>query len=144
MKHELKIWPNYFADVARETKNFEFRRNDRGFSVGDTLLFREWDPETREYTGRQLWRRVRYIQEKVDGLDPTGYCIMAIVPALPSREELGTMNDRSDYVRGLVQGYALGWRDCRRAYNQERTLLDAVDGDGLGVPGDPPAVDDQD
>lgn len=45
MKHELKIWPQYYCRVADGTKTFEVRENDRGFQPGDTVILKEWDPE---------------------------------------------------------------------------------------------------
>lgn len=44
MKHELKIWPQYYARVKDGSKTFEIRDNDRGFQMGDELTLREWDP----------------------------------------------------------------------------------------------------
>lgn len=44
MKHELKIWPQYYARVADGSKTFEIRENDRGFQPGDTVLLKEWNP----------------------------------------------------------------------------------------------------
>ena len=43
MKHELKILPEYFKPVKDGIKNFEIRKNDRNFQVGDTLILKEWD-----------------------------------------------------------------------------------------------------
>lgn len=45
MKHELKIWPQYYCRVADGSKTFEVRDNDRGFQPGDTVVLKEWDPE---------------------------------------------------------------------------------------------------
>lgn len=45
MKHELKIWPQYYARVADETKTFELRNNDRGFQCGDTVVLNYFDPK---------------------------------------------------------------------------------------------------
>lgn len=45
MRHELKIWPQFYCRVADGSKTFEVRENDRGFQPGDTVLLREWDPE---------------------------------------------------------------------------------------------------
>lgn len=59
--HELKIWPEYYEAVVSGIKTFEIRRNDRGFKVGDTLHLREWNPETRHYTGRTVSVKVTYI-----------------------------------------------------------------------------------
>lgn len=44
MKHELKIWPQYYCRVADGTKTFEVRKNDRGYQPGDTVELIEWDP----------------------------------------------------------------------------------------------------
>ncbi len=58
MEHELKIAPKHFNDIIMNNKSFEIREaRDRYFSVGDTVLLREYDwrtPESPEYTGRQL------------------------------------------------------------------------------------------
>lgn len=66
MKHELKIWPQYFERVLDGTKTFELRENDRGFQPGDTVELCEWDPTKEErfvhgYTGRKLQFRIGYI-----------------------------------------------------------------------------------
>jgi hypothetical protein len=45
MKHELKIWPQYYCRVADGSKTFEVRKNDRGFQPGDTVFLREYDPD---------------------------------------------------------------------------------------------------
>lgn len=45
MKHELKIWPQYYGPVAEGLKTFEIRKNDRGFQAGDDVVLREYNPE---------------------------------------------------------------------------------------------------
>jgi hypothetical protein len=59
--HDLKTWPGPFAALLDGSKTFEFRRDDRGFSVGDDLLLREWDPTTESYTGREMRRRISHL-----------------------------------------------------------------------------------
>ena len=44
MRHELKIWPQWYCRVADGSKTFELRDNDRGFQSGDTVVLKEWDP----------------------------------------------------------------------------------------------------
>lgn len=71
MKHELKIYPQYYERVADGTKNFEVRDNiGRDFQVGDIVVFHEWDPEKiaptdsapRGYTGSPtLEFRIGYV-----------------------------------------------------------------------------------
>ncbi len=60
-EHELKCWPEYFTALVDGTKTFEYRRNDRGFRVGDVLHLREWDSITGHYTGREMRRHVTYV-----------------------------------------------------------------------------------
>jgi hypothetical protein len=59
-RHELKCWPEYFEEIWQYRKTFEMRHNDRDFQVGDLLYLREWDPKTKEYTGREIMRRNTY------------------------------------------------------------------------------------
>lgn len=49
-----KIWPEYFEKVESGKKKFEFRVADFKINDGDTLILEEWDPKTKEYTGRKL------------------------------------------------------------------------------------------
>jgi len=75
MEHDLKILPEYFEPVLEGKKNFELRKNDRNYKVGDTLLLREW--YANKYTGREVKRKVTYILEKAVGID-TRYVILAM------------------------------------------------------------------
>lgn len=75
--HDLKCWKEPFEAVKSGDKAFEYRLNDRDYNVGDVLHLQEWDPVSREYTGRELWRQVTYILKSGFGL-PDGYCIMSI------------------------------------------------------------------
>lgn len=57
MRHNLKIYPQYYCRVADGTKTFEVRANDRGFQPGDTVHLSEWDPSDKivsEYEGSYL------------------------------------------------------------------------------------------
>ncbi len=56
-----KIWPEYFELVAAGKKRFELRLNDFDINEGDTLVLEEWDPETKQYTGRKIEKKVDYI-----------------------------------------------------------------------------------
>ena len=59
---EKKIWPEYFDAVASGKKTFELRLNDFAIAEGDTLVLREWDPKTKEYTGRVVEKTVGYVK----------------------------------------------------------------------------------
>ena len=43
MIHELKILPQYFADVISGNKTFEIRKFDRPFHKGDLLALNEYE-----------------------------------------------------------------------------------------------------
>lgn len=75
--HELKIIPKYFEDVVYNGKNFEIRRKDRDFKVGDILILKEYSRG--EYTGREIRKQIQYI---MDGDGTFGlnklFCILSI------------------------------------------------------------------
>lgn len=79
MTHELKILPRWFKDVAQGLKNFEIRKNDRDYKVGDILILKEWDGE--HYTGAFVERRVGYVYygNGEYGVNE-GYCILGLYP----------------------------------------------------------------
>jgi hypothetical protein len=58
-----KIWPAYFDDVASGKKKFELRLHDFDVNEGDTLVLEEWDPDTKEYTGRSVEKRVTCVSK---------------------------------------------------------------------------------
>lgn len=80
--HELKTWPEYFEKLVSGEKNFELRRNDRDYMIGDVLVLREWKPmgfntvapneRTGDYTGREVRRKISYVLSNV----PVGFGLM--------------------------------------------------------------------
>lgn len=93
--HDLKTWPEPFDAVRDGRKRFEWRRDDRGYAVGDALLLRKWDPTSRRHhphgayvtpLGRfNAWHeeaetlkvRVTYIARGQHGI-PEGYVVLGI------------------------------------------------------------------
>ncbi len=77
MVHQLKILPKWFVDVQTNKKNFEIRKNDRNFKVGDILVLKEYENGT--YTGRKVKRKVNYILygDGTLGLSKD-YCILGL------------------------------------------------------------------
>ena len=60
--HELKTWPEFFEAIVDGRKNFEVRRDDRGFQAGDSVYLREYNPlHGGRYTGRALEARIGYV-----------------------------------------------------------------------------------
>jgi hypothetical protein len=84
--HELKCWPAPFEAIGNGEKGWEFRLDDRGYAVGDTLVLREWEPGVRSYTGRVLRARVTWILHGGFGL-PDGFVIMSL--DVPSPRDVG-------------------------------------------------------
>lgn len=76
-EHKLKTWQPWFKDVCEGRKNFEFRFDDRGFEVGDSLILEEYDPRTKTFEGSTYRVEVTYMVRSCPGL-PEGYCIMGI------------------------------------------------------------------
>ncbi len=56
-----KIWPEYFEVMASGKKKYELRLNDFEINEGDTLVLEEWNPKTKEYTGRRIEKKVTYV-----------------------------------------------------------------------------------
>lgn len=56
-----KIPPDFYELVNSNKKNFELRLNEFEVKEGDTIILEEWDPKTREYTGRTIEREVGYV-----------------------------------------------------------------------------------
>jgi hypothetical protein len=85
-RHDLKCWPGPFQATVDEVKTFEWRKDDRGFEVGDELLLREWEPcqhigwsgqWVADVTYRWCLVKVTYILRGQFDV-PAGYCVMAI------------------------------------------------------------------
>ena len=51
--HDLRLWPEYYRAKESGVKPWEYRVNDRQFSVGDTVTFHEWSPAD-GYSGRAM------------------------------------------------------------------------------------------
>ena len=66
MTIEKKTWPEYFQQILDGDKTFELRLADFACDVGDVLVLREWDPATKEYTGRELSKKVTYVLKTKD------------------------------------------------------------------------------
>ena len=80
--HDLKVWKPYLDHIINGKKTFEYRKNDRGFHVGDYLILREQDPDIEEYTGYMQVMKVTYIIRDKEAPPkfgvPKGYCIIRI------------------------------------------------------------------
>ena len=66
MKIEKKVWPEFFQEILDGNKTFELRLNDFECNQGDILILKEWDPNTKGYTGREIKKDVTYILKTKD------------------------------------------------------------------------------
>lgn len=83
-KIEKKVWPKYFQAIIDGKKTYELRLNDFECNEGDTLILREWNPDTKEYTGREIEKIVTYVGKtkgltfwSKEDIDKYGYQIIA-------------------------------------------------------------------
>ena len=76
--HELKILPEYFDAVISGAKNFELRKDDRNYKIGDLIILKEFDGT--QFTGREIKNvPITYILKDCPeyGLHK-GYCILGL------------------------------------------------------------------
>ncbi len=76
--HELKTWPECFKAILSGSKNFEVRKNDRNFRVGDRLDLMEYNPNLNDYTGRHTHRFITYILKGGEFGIEEGFCVMGL------------------------------------------------------------------
>ncbi len=81
---EKKIWPEFFDKVKEGIKTYELRLADFECQPGD-LVLKEWDPKTKQYTGRQLEKTITDVVKTKDlnfwsqeDIDKYGYQIVGI------------------------------------------------------------------
>jgi hypothetical protein len=58
---EKKCWPDSFEKILSGEKTFDVRLADFHCNVGDILLLKEYNPETKEYTGRVIEKKIAFI-----------------------------------------------------------------------------------
>ena len=83
MKIRKKAWPEFFNAVLNSKKNFDLRLGDFSVSEGDVLVLEEWDPETKQYTGRKIEKKIKYVLKTKDlkfwtkqEIDKFGYVVV--------------------------------------------------------------------
>jgi len=82
---EKKCLPEMFAAVFEGRKTFDLRLDDFVCQEGDTLLFREYDPNTKTYSGREVRKTISYVLHTKDlsfwdkkDVDEKGFVVMGI------------------------------------------------------------------
>jgi hypothetical protein len=85
VEHQVKSWPKFFEPTLAGVKTHDVRRvHDREYRAGDRMRLQEFDPETQNYTGRELVVEITYVTSAADpcalseqAVDPN-YCILSI------------------------------------------------------------------
>lgn len=66
---EKKVNSEYFEQIIQGQKTFELRLQDFDIKEGDIFVLSEWDKDKKEYTGRQVEKKVGYVGKwKIDDL----------------------------------------------------------------------------
>jgi len=130
---ELKCWSISFQAIKDGTKRFEYRKDDRPYGVGVTVLQREWNPDT-GYTGDSLYHDITFIiRGGVFGI-PGGYCIFSTseprtctsrssTPAPASdpedwRKEVAKFTEEDPLFMAYVKGQEAGRAEATAAENK--------------------------
>ena len=53
-----KTWPKFFELMRTGEKGSDLRLRDFPINKGDIIVFEEWNPDTKSYTGRSFSRTV--------------------------------------------------------------------------------------
>lgn len=56
----------YFQKIVDGKKTYELRLADWECQEGDILVLKEWDPDSKEYTGRVIEKEVTYVEKTKD------------------------------------------------------------------------------
>ncbi len=72
--HEVKLHAKYFDLVLEGQKRAEFRKNDRNYERGDTLILHEWVQGV--FTGRKVEARITDVTDLSDWLED--YVLLSI------------------------------------------------------------------
>ncbi|OTO05096.1 DUF3850 domain-containing protein [Enterococcus sp. 5B3_DIV0040] len=99
MVHELKILPKFFKAVTSGEKQFEIRKNDRNFQVGDLVILREWIQGT--YTGSSYYACITYVT--VFG-QPPGQVVFGFRPVV------------NDWVRAKLDDRMMAEKSCGKSF----------------------------
>ncbi len=82
---EKKTWPYLFEKVLSGEKRFDLRIAEFECEVGDILVLREWDPEKKEYTGRELEKEITFVIKTKDlkfwsqeDINELGFLVMSL------------------------------------------------------------------
>jgi len=85
--HHLKSWPDPFSQVLDGSKLHEVRSADRNFRSGEIVILKEWDPESKEFTGRSLRAEIGNITYPGFWGLPDPLCVFSLLNLSPSNNQ---------------------------------------------------------
>lgn len=109
--HELKLDIKYFDDVKSGKKNFEIRKNDRDFQVGDILKLKAWDNSLRQYAFKKKDKKWHSYGRLTDTIK------VKILNVIPADE----YNNFQESVNGIPQ--SIKW-----ANSYQETYIKTING----------------
>lgn len=98
--HELKLQQPFFNDVYYNKKDFEVRKNDRDFKVGDRLKFLEFPFEGKQ---KYVLKDIKYIFEGGQFGVEEGYVVLGLKD-IPNAEPLNIIIEREKSFKIIGQG----------------------------------------
>lgn len=132
MIHRLKTWPALFEAIKTGRKTFDLRENDRNFREGDILNFREWEPRTELYTGREINKKIGFMIQGEWGLK-TRSCAMSLLdcsgaatpepPPTPGKTDIWPLV--LDDIQARVEAGRLKYNTVLQSHNGRDALIDA-------------------
>ncbi len=63
MEIKKKTWPDLFQKILEGKKTADVRLADFDINEGDTLILEEYDPITKQYTGRKIEKKVKNLNK---------------------------------------------------------------------------------
>ena len=76
--HDLKIWPEHFAEIISGDVTCQVRKDDRPFKKGDTLTLHEYVPKAKKYTGKSTMVAVTNVLRDKPQWLKRGFCVLSI------------------------------------------------------------------
>ncbi|PIR97891.1 MAG: hypothetical protein COT89_02355 [Candidatus Colwellbacteria bacterium CG10_big_fil_rev_8_21_14_0_10_42_22] len=68
-EYKKKVWPQQFESLKSGKRKADLRLAEFEPHEGDTMILQEWNPETQEYTGRELKKKITHISKfRVDDI----------------------------------------------------------------------------
>jgi len=63
MEIKKKTWPELFRKISEGKKTTDVRLADFDLKEGDTIIFEEYEPKNKKYTGRKLIKKVKNLNK---------------------------------------------------------------------------------